>query len=140
MIWAILALIGVPLWLCAVGILVLVFRNRSLRRRPGNIPVRVLPAGKQRWRRGHGVWVSDVFAWRGSPAAWREELIHAVGARAHSADPEQRKRLHRLDDPAVAELTAGDGGTLLTASAAGNQLALLGPFGVAEQAAGGGHR
>ena len=30
MIWAILALLGVPLWLCALGILSLVLRNRQL--------------------------------------------------------------------------------------------------------------
>ena len=29
MIWAILALLGVPLWLCAAGITVIVFRNRG---------------------------------------------------------------------------------------------------------------
>jgi uncharacterized membrane protein YvlD (DUF360 family) len=32
MIWAILALLGVPLWFCAIGIFVLVFRNRTLRK------------------------------------------------------------------------------------------------------------
>ena len=135
MIWAILALMGVPLWLCAVGILVLVLRNRSLRRRPGNVPVRVLPEGKQRWRRGHGVWVSDVFAWRGSPAAWQEELFPAVGARTCSPDREQRKRLRRLDHPVLAELTGGDGGTIRVASAAADELGLLGPFGVGRQVA-----
>ena len=42
MIWAILVLVGVPIWLCALGITALVFRARALRKRPGNIPVRVL--------------------------------------------------------------------------------------------------
>jgi hypothetical protein len=32
MIWAVLALLGIPLWLCAVGILDLVFRDRGRRR------------------------------------------------------------------------------------------------------------
>lgn len=35
MIWAILAMLGVPLWLCAAGILALVYRNKSLRHRHG---------------------------------------------------------------------------------------------------------
>jgi hypothetical protein len=35
----------------------------------------ILVAGKRRWTRGHAIWVSDVFAWRGSPAAWNEELL-----------------------------------------------------------------
>jgi hypothetical protein len=38
-----------PLWLCAAGISVLILENRSLRKRPGDIPVRVLRRGKKRW-------------------------------------------------------------------------------------------
>ena len=34
MIWAILAMLGIPLWLCAIGILTVVFQNRRLRKRP----------------------------------------------------------------------------------------------------------
>ena len=67
MIWAILALLGVPLWLCAPGILSLVLRNRELRKRYGDIPVRVRRAGKKRWTRGHAIWVSDVFACAARP-------------------------------------------------------------------------
>ena len=55
------------LWLCAIGILVILMRNRKLRKRHGNIPVRVKRLGKQRWTRGQAIWVSDVFAWQGSP-------------------------------------------------------------------------
>ena len=36
MIWALLAFVGVPLWLCALGIFALVYRNRALRSRHGN--------------------------------------------------------------------------------------------------------
>jgi hypothetical protein len=39
MVWAFLAFIGVPLRLCALGILLFIFRHRSLRRRSGNMPV-----------------------------------------------------------------------------------------------------
>jgi len=133
-IWAILALIGVPLWLCAVAISVLVLRNRHLRHRPGNVPVRLLPPGTTRWRRGHGVWVSDVFAWRGSPAAWREELLQVVGATTRSADAEERGHLHRLGGaPVVADLTTTDG-IVRVAAAAAHRPALLGPFAATEQA------
>ena len=75
MIWVILAVLGVPLWLCAAGLWVLVMRNRAIRHRPGNVKVRRRRSGKSRWTRGHGVWVHDVFAFRGSPAAWAESLI-----------------------------------------------------------------
>ena len=129
MIWVLLALLGVPLWLCALGILALVYRNRSLRKRYGDIPVRVQRPGKTRWTRGHAVWVSDVFAWRGSPAAWREDLVRVVGASARSVTPEERKALHRLgDEPVVATLTTGQDDVLRVAASAGYRSALSGPF------------
>ena len=129
MVWAVLVLLGVPLWLCAVAIGVLVLRNRGLRRRPGNIPVRVLRDGRTRWTRGHGVWVSDVFAWRGSPAAWREELVHVVAASPRPADATERRKLRRLgDDPVVAVLLTDEGRGLVVAAARESQVRLWGPF------------
>lgn len=129
MIWVILALLGVPLWLVAVGILVVLFNNRRLRKRYGNIPVRVKRPGKGRWRRGHAIWVSDVFAWRGSPAAWDEDLEHVSGVRLRSPDPEERKKLHRLgDDFAIARMTTVDGGSLDVTARSESRTALLGPF------------
>ncbi len=130
MVWAILVLLGVPLWLCAIAILALVFRNRSLRQRPGDIPVRIQRAGETRWTRGHGVWISDVFAWRGSPAAWSEDLVHVTAARVGALEPDELKKLHRLgDDPAVATLTPEVGEPLRVAVEAEHRAALLGPYG-----------
>jgi hypothetical protein len=134
MLWAILALVGVPLWLCALGILVVAFRNRRLRKRHGDIPVRVLRPGKTRWVPGHALWISDVFAWRGNPAAWNEELTRIVAASVRSAEPEELKAVHRLGDrPAVAELTADDGRVHRVAAASGHRRALTGPFSTAAQ-------
>ena len=130
MIWAVLALLGVPLWLCALGILALLYRNKSLRQRHGDIPVRVLRAGKTRWTRGHAVWVSDVFAWRGSPAAWTEDLFQVTGVRVGAFEPEELKKLHRLgDNPTVATLTPDVGEPVRVAVASEHRAALLGPYG-----------
>lgn len=129
MIWAILALMGVPLWLCAVGILALVYRNKSLRQRHGDIPVRVQRAGKTRWTRGHAVWVSDVFAWRGSPAAWSEDLFQVTAATVAVLEPEEVKKLHRLGNPAVVTLAPASGEPIRVAVAAEHRAALLGPYG-----------
>jgi hypothetical protein len=130
MIWAILALLGVPLWLCAIGILALVYRNKSLRQRHGDIPIRVQRAGKTRWTRGHAVWVSDVFAWRGSPAAWSEDLFKVTAASVGDLEPEELKKLHRLGDhPAVAILTPDAGEPVRVAVASEHRAALLGPHG-----------
>ena len=85
--------------------------------------------GKTRWTRGHAVWVSDVFAWRGSPAAWREDLVRVAGASARNATPEERKALHRLGDgPVVATLTTGQDDVLRVAASAEHRSALSGPF------------
>jgi hypothetical protein len=132
MIWAILAVIGVPLWLCAIGILTLVVRNRALRTRPGNVPVRVRPAGKTRWTPAHALWVSDVLAYRGSPAAWKEGLFRVTAASERPADAEERKHLRRIgDDPVIATLTIEDGETtrqIDVAARASEALTLLGPY------------
>jgi hypothetical protein len=128
-IWAILAAIGVPLWLCAIGILTLVFRNRNLRRRPGNIPVRVLRPGKKRWTPGHGIWVSDIFAWRGSPAAWVEDLQQVIEASSRPAGSDENKKLHRIgEDPVIASLALADGRTLEVGARREDGRLLLGPF------------
>ena len=136
MIWVILAAIGVPLWLCAVGILTVIIQNRKLRKRYGDIPVRVRRPGKSRWRRGHAVWVSDVFAWRGSPAAWDEELLEVTAATLREPSTEERRKLRHLDDdPVIATLSpADDGPAVEVASAAAQRAALLGQFGPTEKA------
>jgi hypothetical protein len=128
-IWAILALLGIPLWLVAIGILMLVLNNRRLRKRPDDIPVRVLRPGKKRWTRGHAIWVSNVFAWRASPAGWSEDLLEVSDVAARPATPEEHEKLHRLaDDPAIASLALAGGGTLEVAARPEHRSSLLGPF------------
>ena len=127
MIWAVLAALGVPLWLCATGILMLLFNNGRLRRRYGDVPVRVRRPPKKRWPRGRAIWVSDVFAWRGIPAAWNEELLWVSAVTPRGADPEERQKLHRLgDEPAIATLAAADG-EIVEVAAPEQASALLGP-------------
>ena len=133
MIWAILVLVGVPLWLCAAAIVVTVLRNRALRRRPGNVPVRVRRPGKERWLPGHGVWAHDVFAFRGSPAAWKEALLWVTEATVRSAGEAERKRLRRIGDrPIIATFALAAGGSIEFAARAEHGDALLGPFADAE--------
>ncbi len=129
MVWIILAFLGIPLWLCAVGILAMVLRNRSLRKRHGDIPVRVRRPGKSRWTRGHAVWVSDVFAWRGSPAGWNEEMLQVTGVSVRRADTEEQHQLRHLgDEVRIASLSSADGEDLEVAMAPDGEAAVLGPF------------
>ena len=127
MIWAILVFVGVPLWFCALGLFTLIYRNRALHKRLGSIPVRVLKPGKTRWVRGHAVWISDVFAWRGSHAAWSEGLWHVAATTVASAGSEELKRLHRLGaDLVVAPLTTDERAVLRVAVASGDRTSVLG--------------
>jgi hypothetical protein len=128
-IWVILAAVGVPLWLCAVGICALVVRNRGLRKRDGNVPVRVREADGTRWRRGHAIWVHDVLAFRGSPAAWKEKLDWSTIVSTRSASPEETKGiggLHRLGPaPLIARLQVVGGEQFEVAVRAENSGRLL---------------
>src|SRR5215218_4098401 len=127
MIWIILAAIGVPIWLCAVAISALVFRNRSLRKRPGDIPVRLRLEPEKRWQRGHGMWVHDVFTFRGSPAAWREALLW-VGDASTALDAEPPR--HLGEDPVVVRFDAG-GAVIEVATRGEHREAVLGPYATA---------
>ena len=129
MVWIVLAALGVPLWLCAAGIGALVVRNRALRKRAGDLPVRVLSPGKKRWARGHGIWVSDVFAWRSSPAGWKEDLLQVGSVDPRAPTDAEVRKIRRLENPVVVSLVPAAGGpeTLVAASAVNREL-LLGPF------------
>jgi hypothetical protein len=113
MIWAILALLGVPLWLCAGAILALVLRNRSLRRRGNDIPARRRLPGKKHWTRGHAIWIHDVLAFRASPAAWTESLLWVTAETVRRPDADQAHRLRRLGpDPVIVAVTDDSGRTV----------------------------
>ena len=90
--------------------LALLARYSRLRRRSGNIPVRMRRAGKTKWSRGHALWVHDVFAFRASPAAWSESLSWVAEITQRAPTQEERRRLRRLgDDMAVGTFRLSDG-------------------------------
>ena len=129
MIWAILLLVGFPLWLIGLGVTALVVRNRTLRQRPGNVPVRLRTREGERWHPGHAVWVHDVFAFRGSPAGWKEALVWAAGASSRPATAAERKKLHRIgDSPVIVTLALNPRGAIQVAARAEHAAALVAPF------------
>ncbi len=128
-IWVLILVVGIPLWLIAVGITTLLIRNRALRNRPGNVPVRLRPPGSKRWHTGHAVWVHDVLAFRGSPALWKEVLVWAAGASSRPATAEEKRTLHRVgDDPVVVTLALQPQGVLQVAARSEHSATLLAPF------------
>jgi hypothetical protein len=129
MTWALLTAVGVSLCLCAAGILAVLLRNRSLRHRPGSIACRLRVTPDGRWIRGHGVWVHDVFAFRGSPAAWRERLLWAIDVEVRPATEREARKLGAGARRAVIATIAGapDDGRIEVAGREEDELLLLGP-------------
>ena len=76
------------------------------------------------------MWVSDVFTWRGSPAAWSEDVVQVESVFLHAPDAQQRKQLHRLDDDIlIAALSLAGGSSIEVATLDEHRAALLGLFG-----------
>lgn len=128
MIWIILTVLGVPLWLCAAALILLALRNRTMRRRPGNVAVRVRRSGSKRWQRGHAIWVHDVFAFRGSPAAWEEGLDWVRELTVRPLSPDEEHKLRRVSAAVVVDLRTDSGETLSVATPGEHADALAGPF------------
>jgi hypothetical protein len=123
---AALALVGLGVVALCV---VVVRRNRALRRRPSNIPVHARLPDEERWCPGHGVWANDVFAFRRSPAAWDESLLWVAHASARGATENERTRLPAMgDDPVVATFVLASGSSMAFAARREHRTALLGPF------------
>ena len=130
-IWVVFAVVGVPLLLCGFAILTVVLRNRGLRTRPGSLPVRIHRPGTAGWVRGHGVWIHDVFAFRGSPAAWKEELIRVSELSLRAPFAHERHRWRQLgDEPVVAALKPAEVAdpTIEVAARGEHRDLLSGPF------------
>jgi hypothetical protein len=127
--WALVPAIAAPLALCAAAIAIILYRNRRLRRRPGNVPVRLRRPGTTRWLPGHAVWAHDVFAVRAAPAAWKEALLWVADVRIRPANAEERKRLHRIGErPVISVFELASGGLIEVAARDEHADALLGPF------------
>ena len=115
--------------LVAAGIGLVVVRNRRMRERPGNGPLRLWRQGDDRWLPAHGVWANDVFAVRAAPAAWGEALFWIVDAKPHRVTDEERTKLHRIGERPVAfEFELACGGSVRMAARREHEEALLGPF------------
>lgn len=130
MILAVLLALGVPLWLIAIGIGLLLFRGRRLRARPGNIRCRLRRPGRKRWLPGHAVWVHGVFVFHGSPAAWAEEIVWVARLTRREALGAEARKLRRLGPGAqIASLEMDSGARIEVATNRADGLARFAPFG-----------
>jgi hypothetical protein len=105
-----------------------------MRRRPGrtgeSIKVR-RGSGKVRWTCGYGVWVKDVFVFRGSPSPRASALFAVHDIVTLRPTDDDRTQLRGLDASPVLIRLLIDDGYVDFATAADCDLDLFGPFVVA---------
>ena len=132
MLIALLAVLGVDLWVLVVLAVTVLGRKRWLKRQAGQFfgAVRVsrgeVHGLKSKWKRGSGRWVRDVFVWSNGPFLYRDELVpvdRVSGER--KARPGEVKRLG--DEPVVIGF-ASDDATIEVAAKAEHRALVHGPW------------
>ena len=115
MIWALLALIGVPIWLILTALGGALWSRRSFRRQPGVFKVATRDAGAESWKRtstGYARCISNVFVINIGLALMRTRMhevrhVEAVDVNASPRgfdNPQARQLL--LDDDSTIEVAA----------------------------------
>ena len=115
MLIALLAVLGVDLWVIVVLLAVVLARKRWVSHQPGAFKgaIRVIegdvPGLRTRWKRGYGHWVRDILVWTKAPFLFRNELVvaEAPAGETRAAKPGEVKRLGKY--PVVVSV-AVDGG------------------------------
>jgi hypothetical protein len=139
MIWALLAILGVPVWLIVGALGVALLSRRSAKAVPGTMRGRLrvtsgsVPGFKVRWSRSscYAVWVRDVLVVHAGLAMVRTRLlpVSSAGAIERRSLPE----LKRLgSEQAVLGLELDDGSTIELAVAVSERSKLPGLFLLAE--------
>ncbi len=108
MVWALLAILGVPIWLI-VGVLLAALRSRrTFRRQPGVVRVNVRPASADAWPRlpSYARVIHDVIVMTSGLALVRT-TVH--GVREATVLPDVSGQVRGLTDPVVLALTYDDG-------------------------------
>ena len=131
MLIALLALLGVDLFVIVAFVALVLTRKRWVKRQPGAFhgAIRVsdgeVDGLRPKWSRGYGRWVRDVLVWTKGPFLFRNELVAADGPGGRRrADPHEIKR---LDEPIVVRVKAG--AATVEVAAEGDDAELLrGPY------------
>jgi hypothetical protein len=137
MLIALLAVLGVDLWVILVLFAVVLARKRWVSHQPGAFKgaIRVIegdvPGLRTRWKRGYGHWVRDILVWTKAPFLFRNELVpaDALAGEARGAKPGEVRRLGK--HPAVVSLVVDGGARIQVAASADGQGRAPGPFGEA---------
>jgi hypothetical protein len=134
MLIALLAVLGVNLWVILALVAVVLTRKRWVSRQPGAFKgaIRVtegdVPGLKAKWKRGYGRWVRDILVWTKTPFLFRNELVLAddLAGQARDAKPGEVRRLGK--HPAVVPLAVAGGARIEVAASAEGRERAPGPF------------
>ncbi len=134
MLIALLAVLGVDLWVIVALLAVVLTRKRWVSRQPGAFKgaIRVtqgdVPGLKAKWRRGYGRWARDILVWTKAPFLFRTELVlaEALAGQARAAKTGEVRRLGK--HPAVVPLVVDGGARIELAASAAAQEQARGPF------------
>jgi hypothetical protein len=125
MIWATLALLGIPIWLIAI-VLIAVFRNRNkVRANPDVFEYKLKNGDGWKRKKGYARWVSDVLIYHAGIALIRTDAFQIDTARILDTTDLPAKGLG--DNPIGLEVTYAGGETATVAVSAQNLDAALGP-------------
>jgi hypothetical protein len=134
MLIALLAVLGVDVWVIAVVLAGVLTRRRWVSRQPGAFKgaIRVIDGGvpglSTKWKRGYGRWVRDILVWTKAPFLFRTELVVAdsLAGNTRTANRGELKRLGK--HPVIFALTADGGARIEVASAEGGRERAARPF------------
>jgi hypothetical protein len=134
MLIALLAVLGVNLWVIATLLAVVLTRKRWVTHQPGAFKgaIRVTEGDVHglgvKWQRGYGRWVRGILVWTKTPFFFRNELVlaDALAGQARDAKPGEVRRLGK--HPAVVELGVDGGARIEVAVAADGRERAAGPF------------
>jgi hypothetical protein len=134
MLIALLAVLGVDLWVIVVLLSVVLTRRRWVSHQSGAFrgAIRVIegdvPGLHAKWKRGYGRWVRDVLVWTKTPFLFRNELIaaDALAAEARGAKSGEVRRLGK--HPAIVRLVVDGGARIEVAATAQGRERAPGPF------------
>ena len=113
MIWALLAILGVPIWLVVGALTAAIFSRRRFKAQPGVFRLKQREPGRERWprRTAYGRVVHDVLVVNAGIALVRTAVRGVQSIEEHS----RREPVAGIDQAAIFELTFDDGSHLYVA-------------------------
>ena len=134
MLIALLAVLGVDLWVIVALLAVVLTRRRWVSHQPGAFKgaIRVIkgdvPGLKPKWKRGYGRWVRDILVWTKTPFLFRNELVPADGLAGQPREAKHGEVRRLGKHPAVVPLCVDGGAQVEVAASTDEQERVPGPF------------